>query len=34
MSTLTEVALFKACVYDPKIAFKLNEFNLDKISNP
>ncbi len=34
MATITEVALFKACVEDPKHIQKLEMLNLDGITDP
>ena len=34
MATITELALFKECVENPKHIQKLEELNLDRISNP
>ena len=34
MATITELALFKECVENPKHIMKLEELNLDRISDP
>ena len=34
MATITELALFKECVENPKHIQRLEELNLDKISDP
>ena len=34
MATITELALFKECVENPKFINKLEDLNLDKISDP
>jgi hypothetical protein len=34
MSTVTELALFKQCVENPKHITFIDDLNLDKISNP
>ena len=34
MATVTELALFKACVESPQYIKHLNELNMDRISDP
>lgn len=34
MSTITELALFKSCVENPLAISKLEDLNLDKITDP
>lgn len=34
MATITELALFKQCVENPKFIQKLEELNLDRMSDP
>lgn len=34
MSTVTELALFKSCVENPKHITFIDDLNLEKISNP
>ena len=34
MATITELALFKECVENPKYIQKLSELNLDQMSDP
>ena len=34
MATITELALFKECVENPRFLQRLEELNLDKISDP
>ena len=34
MATITELALFKECVENPKHLQRLEELNLDRISDP
>ncbi len=34
MATLTEIALFKACVENPQFIANLTDLNLDRVSGP